>query len=446
MSSAIPFLRSLDSGTKRFTFLRSSLLRNLGITFLENVMSKGLNFLIILVMTRSLGPEDYGKYSFIFVTVTLCSALFDFGMENTAVRFAARDQEKKQTIFGLYFLTKLLILLGLTAFFIFAGEQAFATMHKESVAQYMPYLIIGLLGESLFFVNDTWLQANQRFQFRAILNVARYSVALLYIIGLACFHKMLLQAAMIIYLIPLAFSCFFLPNYVSFVRSFFRNRLDKSLLGEITDYEKWMFVYAIANNMLGRVDFFMLGFWVGFHQLGIYNAAFQLCSIVSFLPFVLGKVLLPTLSSQTEEEVFKTTNSVLRVTCLFSLAVIALTPLSQWVIPLLLGKEYAASITILQILLITFSGGLISMPYEQALYALGRPKVMTLGKYLQLGIIVLLNIATIPIFGIYAAATNVLVGRVLYLIFINRYYKRCMAGLISEPELDEKLVPAEVTA
>jgi|GEM_PF-2237985 len=402
------------------------LLKNMSITFSESVVTKGLNFLIILVLTRKLGPEDYGKYSFIFVTVATCSALFDFGMENTAVRFAARERDKKQGIFGLYLSVKLCTLLSLVLFFVFGGDWLFSLMNKSAVSRYLPFLIMGLLGESLFFVNDTYLQANQRFQLRAVLNIIRYAVALLFILFLFVGNSVALQYVFYVYLVPLLFSLVFLGKYFSFIRDYLKKPFQKPLMGEILDYEKWMFVYSTAYNLLGRIDFFMLGFWVGFQQLGIYNAAYQLCSIVSFLPVALGKVLLPALSELGEEEVCRKTKKMIRATTLICVVAVLVMPLTYWLVPFLLGKDYIAAVPILQILLLTFIIGLMSMPYEQSLYSLGRPKVLSIGRYIQLGMIILLNGVLLPFFGMvygaYIVAVSGLLGRLFYLVYARWFY------------------------
>lgn len=414
-----------------------SLIRNLGITFFENVITKGLNFLIILVLTRTLGPEDYGKYSFIFVTVALGSALFDFGMENTAVRFAARDKNEKQNIFGLYLTTKLGILFLLILFLIFGNFWFFDVLNKGSISHYTPFLIIGLLGESLFFVNDTYLQANQRFQLRASLNIARYAISFLFIGFLVTSRQMFLEWAMYIYWIPFLFSLAFLGKYWGFLKAFWSRTLNPSLFSEIFRYEKWMFIYSIANNLLGRLDFFMLGLWVSYTQLGIYNAAVQLCAIVSFLPLVLGKVLLPTLAELSEVQIFRTTGKMIRGTTLMALAALAMIPLSIWLVPLLLGSEYAESIGVLQILVLAFVAGLMSMPYEQALYSLGKPDILCGCRYFQLVLIVAMNILIIPTFGIYGAAAVTFLGRLLYLLQARWFYLKFESSAFEKqkPEL-----------
>lgn len=402
------------------------LLKNLSITFTESLITKGLNFLNILILTRTLGPEAYGKYSFVFVAVATCSALFDFGMENTAVRFAARDKDKKQAIFGLYLAVKLSLLLLLVLFFIFFGEWFFSLMHKDAIKEYIPFLIMGLIGESLFFVNDTYLQANQHFKLRALINISRFTVALLIIAGLFAGNMVALQSVFYLYAVPLLFSALFLEKYYSFLKAYLAKALEAPLLREIFHYEKWMFVYSVAYNLLGRLDFFMLGFWVGFQQLGIYNAAYQLSSIVSFLPMALGKVLLPALSELDHDEIFHKTRKMVRVINLICLVAALTVPLTYWIVPLLLGKEYVEAISILQILLIAFIITLLSMPYEQSLYSLGQPKVLSIGRYSQLIMIIALNLLILPfagsLYGAYVVALTGLFGRLVYYFYSRHFY------------------------
>ena len=50
-------------------YVNHSLFKNLSIVFLESIITKALSFISILILSRQLGPEDYGKYSFVFVTV-----------------------------------------------------------------------------------------------------------------------------------------------------------------------------------------------------------------------------------------------------------------------------------------------------------------------------------------------------------------------------------------
>jgi O-antigen/teichoic acid export membrane protein len=396
----------------------SRVAKDLSIVFTENILTRGLNFLIIIMLSRLLGPSDYGKYSFIFVAMAFCSAFFDFGMENTAVRFSNREKATKNSIFGLYFLTKFIILSVVTLTLIFFGRAIFITIHKEELLIYLPYLIVGIIGESLLFINDTYLQAVQQYVLRATINVSRYVIGLSYIIILYFKKLLLLKYVFLVYFIPLGISSLFFFKYINFLKTFFNQKLDKALFLEIVNYERWMMNSSIGTNILGRIDFLMLSFWVGYAQIGIYNAAFQLTSIVSFLPYVFGKVILPKMSGLSPEDACGFTKKLFKPVAAISLIIVCFIPLAAFVIPLVFGDEYRASIVILQVLLFAFAIAFLTFPFEQALYSLGKPKIIALGKYLQIVIIVTLNILTIPRFGMLWAAINVVIGRLFLAVML----------------------------
>jgi O-antigen/teichoic acid export membrane protein len=410
------------------------LVRNLGLTFFEAVITRGLNFFLILLLTRTLGPSEYGKYSFIFVAVSVMSALFDFGMENTAVRFSARDKAQMDPIFGLYLILKLGILTIVIVILVLAQHWLFSAFNKSELMVFMPFLIVGLLGESLFFVNDTYCQANQWFQLRAILNIVRFLICFL-LIGTLFFYKALtLHWVLYVYAIPFLFSLLFLGQYIKFISAFWKSDLPRTLMTEIVGYQKWMFIYSVANNLLSRLDFLMLGLWVSYAQLGIYNAAVQLCTIIAFLPLVLGKVLLPTLSDLDESQVFHISEKIIPHTLLLVFVALTLIPMSPLAIPFLFGKQYELSIGIFQVLVMAYAASLMSMPFEQALYSLGKPDVLCASRYGQLAVIILLNAILIPFWGIYGAAVSNLIGRLLYLLQTRLHYLRYQQAVCEKKE------------
>lgn len=408
--------------SKLSKYFNNYLLKSLSIVFLESIITKALSFVSILILSRQLGPEDYGKYSFVFVIVAFFYAVFDFGMENTAVRFAAREKDKTQSIFGLYLFTKIIITSVVIVGLILFGNQVFSLQGKGEIVQYIPYLIIGYLGESLLFVNDTYLQAIQRFKLRAIINISRYLILVGLIIVLLLNDILLLKYVFLIYFIPLLISLAFIFNYFKFLKSFLSFRLSKGLLKEIIGYEKWMIMISIPNNTLGRIDFFMISLWVTYEQIGIYNVAFQLSAIVSFIPFAFGKVMLPTMSELSEQEIVKRTKKIIKPTLIISATMLCMVPLVHPIVPLLLGKEYLDSISILQVMLISAIFAFAIVPIEQAVYSLGKPVFITIGKYIQLGTIMILIFMTVPYLGVIWAAISVTLARLLYALILMRFY------------------------
>ncbi|EMI3504575.1 TPA: oligosaccharide flippase family protein [Bacillus cereus] len=403
-------------------YVNHSLFKNLSIVFLESIITKALSFISILILSRQLGPEDYGKYSFVFVTVAFCSAFFDFGMENTAVRFSARDKGKMQSIFGLYFFTKIIITATVITGLILFGSHIFSSQGKDEIIQYIPYLIVGYIGESLLFVNDTYLQAIQKFKLRAFINIFRYSTLILIVLSLLLNNMLLLKYVFILYFIPIIISLPLVFKYFKFIKIYFSSKFPRKLLKEIMHYEKWMLMISIPNNVLGRIDFFMISIWVTYEQIGIYNAAFQLSAIVSFLPFAFGKVMLPTMSELDEKEVVRKTKQIIKPTLIVSFLMLCMVPLVPLIVPFFLGEKYLGAVSILQVMLISAILGFIIVPIEQAIYSLGKPMFITIGKYIQMGGIIILIFLTVPYFGVIWAAISVVLARLLYSTILIKMY------------------------
>jgi len=401
---------------------KSRFVKNLSITFLENIITKVFGFFITLILVRSLGPENYGIYSFVLINVWLFSALFDFGMENTAIRFSNRDKNKQDAVFGLYFLAKLFVLLLCLLILIFGGENILVSLHKPELIKYLPFFTCGFIGESLFFVNNIYLQSIQKFKFRAIINITRYVVLFSYICVLVINKLLLLKYVMLVFIFPVLFTLFFIPRYMNFVKSFFSQKLSKPLLVEIFNYEKWMFVLASINGLLGRIDIYMLSFWVGYAQIGIYAAAYNLLSIVSFLPYVLGQVMLPKMAETSKEDLFELTIRLTKPIIVLSLLSLVIIPIFPYLVPLLFGHKYDESIVIVQILTIVTLISFALLPFEQSMYPLGKPKYTAFLKFIQLALNIILNFIFIPRFGMVWAAINLVIARLVYgILLINLF-------------------------
>ncbi|WP_219834874.1 oligosaccharide flippase family protein [Paenibacillus sp. R14(2021)] len=411
------------AGNKLQTIFQNRLFQNLSVVFSENIITRALNFVIILLLSLHLGPQEYGKYSYLFVNIAFCSALFDFGMENTAVRFTAKDKTKTTVYFGLYLTVKLSILLLICAALILFGKDVLHLLGRSDMAPYLPYFIVGFLGESLLFVNDTYLQAIQRFKLRAIINITRFITSLLFIAALYVNHAIMLKYVCFLFFLPLLISIFFIVKYVLFLKAYLVQRIDRQVLKEIFHYEKWMFMISIPNNTLGRIDFLMISIWVAYDQLGIYNVAFQLSAIVAFLPFVLSKVMLPSMAELKPADVVAFTRKMIKPTLIICAGMLLLIPLARPVITIVLGPSYEPSISILQFMLVSAIIAFGLIPIEQAIYSLGMPKFITVGKCVQILVIVLLITATVPFLGAIWAAISVAIARLLYGVLISLFYR-----------------------
>lgn len=402
--------------------LSDSFIKNINYTFIENFVSKAFNFLIILFLTRILAPENYGKFSFVAIAIIACATIFDFGMDNTVIRFSSKEKKYDKSIFGVYFVTKIFLSLVIVSIFLLFANHIFVAINKAEIIQFIPIMLIGALGEYFLLINDAYFQAIQKFGLRAIVNISRYFIAFVFIVILYLTNNLVLDYVLYIYFIPLIVCLIFSYNYYSFLKGFFSLKIPVKIIKEMIQYESWMFFVSIANTLLLRIDIIMLSIWVSFSKIGIYNAAFQLCNIVAMLPLALERVMLPKLSELEKPEIFKFSNKAMKVIALGGLFILCIIPFLGFLPVVLYGKDYAEAGLILQILLICTTISFLILPIDQAFFALGKPRYNAISKYAQLILVIIACFITIPHLGYLWAAISVLIGRIIYAILMSSLY------------------------
>lgn len=395
----------------------SKLIKNLGIVLGENVLTKGMNFVIIIFIARILGPSDYGKYSFLFITITLLCALLDFGSDNTAIRFSGKYPEKQERIFGLYFSIKLSIIILFSVFMYIIGDDNLVKLNLGQIIAYKKIIIAGFAAESFLLLNDTYLQVKGKYKFRALINISRYLSALGFICILFLSNKFVLDYVIYIFFIPFVLAIFLIIKFIPLLTQFIRLGMEKDLLKEIFNYQSWMIINSIFVNILFRLDILMVTFLLDFQQVGIYNAAYQLASVALILPYAMTKVLLPKVSSMTHNEIENFIKIVKKPIVYLSLTMIAAIPFSNLVIHQFFGEKYQQSGSVLQLLLLSFVFLFAELPFEQVLYAKGKVNYIVLGSGFQILLIILVSFLLVSHFGIYAAAIASVIAKLLYLIY-----------------------------
>lgn len=404
------------------SILSDRFIKNINYTFIENFVSKAFNFLIILFLTRILAPENYGKFSFVAIAIIACATIFDFGMDNTVIRFSSKEKKYDKSIFGLYFVTKIALSLVIVGIFLLFANHIFTAIDKVEIIKFIPIMLIGALGEYFLLINDAYFQSIQRFGLRAIVNISRWFIALLFIIILYLTGNLILDYVLYIYFIPVIVCLIFSFNYYSFLKGFFSLKIPVKIIKEIIQYELWMFFVSIANTLLIRIDIIMLSIWVSFSKIGIYNAAFQLCNVVALLPLALERVMLPKLSELEKPEIFEFSNKAMKIIALGAILIFCVIPFLGFLPVILYGKDYVEAGLILQILLVCTTISFLILPIDQAFFALGKPRYNAISKYSQLFLVIIACFITIPHLGYIWAAISVLIGRIIYALLMSSLY------------------------
>jgi len=201
---------------------------------------------------------------------------------------------------------------------------------------------------------------------------------------------------------------YFLPKFLSIKNE---NDVAKEFFG----YNIWVALFTVIAAVSGRLDTFLATSFLTLKEVGVYQAAVQFASIVPQIVFALGTVVAPKLASIRKDSEALAYLKKLQV-FVITLAVLGLIlgiPLSKYVIPMLYGSEYVASIAPFIVLLLAQAVFLISIPaHTSVFYYFGYPKLFV---YIALGHLVIiagLGYSLIGEFGYLGAAYTVLAGNI----------------------------------
>lgn len=414
---------------KHFSFLRKSkTFQDLNVVFLENILVRLLSFILFLILARTLGPDKYGIYSVISVSILFLVPFFDFGMENIAVRFSGVYENKKESLFGLYLITKTSF-AGILIFMTLLFPGVIPTiLNKPETQNYLFIILIGFVLGNYQGIIAAYFVSTEKFSKRAFVNVGTFLIRLISILLLIKYSVNDIKfIALLFALSSIPFIILFIKHLLKFLRAYMQFGIDKVLLAEIFNYGKWIVLMAIPHQLMTRLDFYMVSYFSSFKEMGLYNSAVSLISIFSFIPFIVATVYLPKISKYKEHaQVKQFIRRVVKVGIPITIIIIALMPFSKHFILLLLGEKYFQSFSVFQFLLCAFIFNLWNIMLGTVFYGLGKSKYMAVGAYVHLTLFCIIALNTAPHIGIKGILWSKVIANATYLGIVVLYLNKLM--------------------
>ena len=390
------------------------------ITISGTLVNGTLGLIFYFVMARFLGPTSFGVFSVAVVTLTLVGDIANFGSDTGTVRFVGKfiNKERKKALKFLKLSLKAKIISFLFVFLVgwlltpFLVLQIFG---KPELIFPLRLSLIGVGGYLLFGFSTYSLQAIQRFWVWNGLNISANALRLLIILILIYLGILNAESGLGVYIV-IPFLGFlvglrFLPKFLSV-------KNENEVAREFFGYNRWVAAFTVIAAVSGRLDTFLTTSLLTLKEVGVYQAAVQLASIVPQIVFALGTVVAPKLAGIKKDSQALDYLKKLQV-FVFVLAALGLLlgiPLSKFVIPILYGAEYIASTTPFIVLLLAQAVFLISVPAHTAVFFyFSYPKLFFFIALGHLVIIGGLGTYLIGLYGYLGAALAVLVGNIFNL-------------------------------
>lgn len=383
--------------------MNSRLKKNISFLVVAEIISKLLPLLTFPYLTRTLGPEVYGKYGFAMNIVAFLMLLSSPGFVPYGIRAVAQNAGDERNIgakivgLRLVFSVAALLILVVYTLFLAPGDRQIKLLLLLSGLMLLPGALSLdwlLTGKSIIpLVAITGVISQIVYSATILLFVK--SAQLVWVVPLGTLVGELVCISILLYAVSRSFGL----QWPNLSRQDFREIVPSAMLLGLGS-----FMFLTYNN----VDTILLGYFRPMEEVGLYVATYKIMwMVMSFLP-ILSKVFFPLIAEAAVSDQESQKDSSLYLKILMFLAfpliaggVVVADPLTRF----LIGEQYAGSGLLLVMLLPNvLAGGLASYYAGMKLMAKNRNReyviALTGGAVLNL----VLNLIFIPIWGAKAAA------------------------------------------
>lgn len=393
----------------------SRLKSDVQLTLLSRIPVMLLSFLSVVFLTRLLGPEGNGVYTFTLAVLNLFFTVIGFQLESTLPVFLARDKENRPSIFsaiGLLAVTSMItfaIVLSVIVFIIPGGDQ-WVIPHGQPVIFFFLFLLLAFILRRI----STLMQASLRgtFEFKSfnvyvllnqLIPSLVYGSLLFFAVNgehqidvLTCFKVILLLETTIV---AIGWLLLRRKRLISFSGDF------REYLRPVSSLSAKSLLSASGHFLNKRLDVWFVQFYRGTALLGQYGLATQIANFVSDAMSPFNQVLVPHIAEATPEQHNEIVERTARLNMSIAFTAAVLIAGTSWFfIPLFFGRSFADAIPATQVLaigIIFISQRLVFTGYFKAIN-----EMMFAVRAAWAGVVItiLLDFALIPAWGILGAS------------------------------------------
>ena len=365
--------------------------------FFVNADLKLFAIIPFTILTRVLGPEEYGKLSIALAVAAFAGELTDMGANATFVRFGSEsahqgDLSAFKKLVSITLRWKLVWGTAVCILGIFLSNWLAEEVFHDDLLNI--YIILAFVqGFSVIFTTLEFviLQSLQSFKKLGWFNIINGLLNLFLIAGvwifiglssltafLAYFFAVFLLALLTLKLIP--------GGYINI------SSWDREIYKKFKLFFKWMFIASLGAIIFNQVNVIMLGIFSTQIEVGYYNAAFRIVVLTQLLTGSYDNVITAKFSSRGSVQF---TRGYLKQAFVYAgviiLILLGIGIFADFAVLILAGDKFINSVQILHILLIWTGISTLGIPFYRVLFSLNQTKIIALITLLASIILVGLN-------------------------------------------------------
>jgi len=381
----------------------------------ENIIS----YLIIVMISRSLGASGLGQYSFIFSFVGLFFILSSFGFGPLTVQYASKHKNIDSFVSNVFALRFILNLISLVIFSIFV-----IFIKKDLIVALILAGVQNLIG-SLNSISISILRSKNSGKIIGLIQIFERTIALI-----GAFITIFVFNSLELFILVLVVSSFF--KFVlefHFSSKYFKfSSVNFSKFVDLLKKGFPFFLIASFAIIYVKIDSVMLAFFYSDSVVGWYNAPYKLITILNVFPVLLLTFGFPAFSSLFNE-------SKVKLKALFSTIIyycnLIIFPIivGVWfvgdrVLEFIYGFGSYESFIAFRILIIAQLFVFLTTIMGQLIAAAGKQKVFAWIGGIGALVNVVLNLVLIPSYSLYGAGVATLVTYFLMFILMWIYIRK----------------------
>jgi O-antigen/teichoic acid export membrane protein len=396
----------------------------------EKILRMTLGLFVGVWVARYLGPEQFGLFSYAQSFVALFAAFATLGLDGIVVRELLKDESQRDKLLGTAFILKLLgafVVLSLLAVAVFFQSNDYQTNS-----------LIFIVGSATVFqsfnVIDFYFQSKVLSKYVVYSNVASFFLSSIIKVILIFNEAPLIYFAYVILFDNLVLACGFIYFYFDNKLSIFNWSYDKHKAKSLLKDSWPLILTGIAVSIYMKIDQIMIKEMLSTAEVGYYAAAVRLSEAWYFVPVVISTSLFPAILNAKKNNIklyYLRLQNLFDLMVVMSLIVALLVMfLSDWIVILLFGTDYAAASTVLTIHI--WAGLFVSLGLCRGKWILAENLQKYTVLFLGGGLIfnVFFNYLFIPKFGINGAAYSTLISQGIGTLVIPFFFKKTRLSFI----------------
>lgn len=401
---------------------KRSYFHDIASVFSSNVFSLITNLLLVVILSRVLGPEYYGLYTAILVIPMLVISFFQMGIKASTVYMIGSGKEEDNSIVSavltvLIFTSLFGIIFSGVAYF-FVSTQGYTMLLIGLALLTIPMRLATIYAGGVFLGKEEIGSAN-------LMNWLTGLLMLLFAAIFVWILKWGLKGALLSLLFSntvVALLAVYKLSRRYEIKITVRNPIISSLI-------KIGVVYALSFLVIQlnyRLDVLLLKALSTPAEVGIYSLGVSVAELLWQVPLAISIVVMSRSANSTDlEATNRSTARLLRISLVLGIAIsFFIVILSPLIIPLVFGEEFRSSILVMQTILPGILMVIVFRILSGQLSGMGRPEVALKAFVPALVLNVVLNYLLIPTYGALGSvmATNIsyTIGSVSYLIAYSR--------------------------